>query len=85
MPTEHRSDLLLALTRRRFVLGACTSLICAPAIIRAASLMPVRASRPVGPGPQHYGFVQRLFTHYVTPDLSELTRAGMSAMGSQQS
>ena len=31
------------MTRRRFFLGAAASLVCAPAIIRAASIMPVRA------------------------------------------
>jgi hypothetical protein len=31
------------MTRRIVFFGAATSLICAPAIIRAASLMPVRA------------------------------------------
>ena len=30
------------MTRRRIVVGAAASLICAPAIVRAASLMPVR-------------------------------------------
>jgi len=41
--------------------------------------MPVHALGPVGP--QHYGWVQRVFLHCVTPDLSELTRARMSAYG----
>jgi hypothetical protein len=77
VPTEYRSDLLPAFTRRGCVLRVCTSLICAPAIVRAASLMPVHALGPVGP--QQYGWVQRVFIHCVTPDLSELTRAGMSA------
>jgi hypothetical protein len=79
LPTENRSDLLPAFTKRGFVLGACTSLICAPAIVRTASLMPVHALGPVAP--QHYGWVQRVFIHCVTPDLSELTQAGMSAYG----
>ena len=52
--------------------------ICAPAIVRAASIMPVRA---VGRGAQHYGSVQRLFIHCLTPNLSELSRAGISAYG----
>jgi hypothetical protein len=30
------------MTRRSILIGAATSLICAPAIVRAASLMPVR-------------------------------------------
>src|ERR1035437_11053858 len=31
------------MTRRRIFIGAAASLICAPAIVRAASLMPVRS------------------------------------------
>jgi hypothetical protein len=34
--TDHR------MTRRSILIGAAASLICAPAIVRAASLMPVR-------------------------------------------
>jgi hypothetical protein len=79
VPSQNRSDVLPAFTRRGLVLGACTSLICAPAIVQAASIMPVRALGPVAP--QHYGWVQRVFIHGVTPHLSELTRAGMSAYG----
>jgi hypothetical protein len=32
------------MTRRNILIGAAASLICAPAIVRAASLMPVRGS-----------------------------------------
>ena len=47
------------ITRRSIVIGAAASLICAPAIVRAASLMPVRRFR--GPiGPQYAGFCERL-------------------------
>jgi hypothetical protein len=79
LPTQNRSDLLPGFTRRGLIVGACTSLICVPAIVRAASLMPIRALGPVGP--QHYGWVQRVFIHTLTPHLSELTRAAMSAYG----
>lgn len=33
--------------RRSFLTGLATSLIAAPAIVRAASIMPVRATRPI--------------------------------------
>ena len=47
------------MTRRSIFIGAAASLICAPAIVRAASLMPVRRLR--GPiGPQYAGFCERL-------------------------
>ena len=67
------------ITRRRFILAASASVICAPAIVRAASLMPVRAVGPIGP--QYYGWVERVFIHNLTPHLSELSRAGMSPYG----
>ena len=47
------------LTRRSIFVGAAVSLLCAPAIVRATSLMPVRRLR--GPiGPQYAGFCERL-------------------------
>ena len=47
------------ITRRSIFIGAAASLICAPAIVRAASLMPVRRLR-VPIGPQYAGFCERL-------------------------
>jgi hypothetical protein len=53
---HHHADLI---TRRSIFIGAAASLICAPAIVRATSLMPVRRLR--GPiGPQYAGFCERL-------------------------
>jgi hypothetical protein len=50
------------ITRRSIFFGAAASLICAPAIVRAASLMPLRSLK--GPiGPQYAGFCERLFYH----------------------
>ena len=47
------------ITCRSIFIGAAASLICAPAIVRATSLMPVRRLR--GPiGPQYAGFCERL-------------------------
>ena len=39
IPNHHNDSLI---TRRSVFIGAAASLICAPAIVRAASLMPVR-------------------------------------------
>ena len=51
--------MIYQVTRRSIFVGAAASLICAPAIVRAASLMPVRRLR--GPiGPQYAGFCERL-------------------------
>ena len=47
------------ITRRSIFIGAAASLLCAPAIVRAASLMPVRRLPPPF-GPQYAGFVERL-------------------------
>jgi hypothetical protein len=50
------------ITRRSIFIGSAALLICGPAIVRAASLMPVRSLR--GPiGPQYAGFCERLFYH----------------------
>ncbi len=49
------------ITPRRLILAASASVICAPVVVRAASLMPVRAVGPIGP--QYYGWVERVFIH----------------------
>lgn len=56
------------ITRRRILIGATASLIGAPAIVRVTSIMQVRCLR--GPiGPQHAGFVERLFYHSLASNL----------------
>jgi hypothetical protein len=50
------------LTRRRIFVGGVASVICAPAIVRAESLMPIRALI-VPMQPVHVGFVERLRFH----------------------
>ena len=67
------------ITRRGLILAASASVICAPAIVRAASLMPVRAIGPIEP--PYWGSVYHWFISGVTPHLSELRQAGMSAYG----
>jgi hypothetical protein len=48
------------LTRRSLLIGAGASLLCAPAIVRAGNIMPVR--KLIVPAPRlHAGFVDRLF------------------------
>ncbi len=64
-PLSNRDGLI---TRRSILIGAAASLICAPAIVRATSLMPVR--RPPPPfGPQYAGFCERLLYHSLDSDL----------------
>jgi hypothetical protein len=58
---EHDSQ-----TTRRIFIGAAAALICAPAIVRATSLMPVR--RLLLPRP-YAGFVQRLYFNALDNDL----------------
>ena len=79
LPTPKPSGINAEITRRGFILAASASVICAPVIVRAASLMPVRAVGPIGP--QYYGWAERTFIHGLTPHLSELSRAGMSTYG----
>jgi hypothetical protein len=50
------------ITRRSIFVGAAASLLCAPAIVQAANLMPVRRL-PFPFGPQYAGFVERLYLH----------------------
>jgi hypothetical protein len=49
-------------TRRHIFIGGLASVICAPAIVRAESLMPIRALI-VPMQPVHAGFVERLRFH----------------------
>jgi hypothetical protein len=47
------------LTRRRIFVGGVASVVCAPAIVRAERIMPIRALI-VPMQPVHAGFVERL-------------------------
>ena len=61
------------ITRRSIFIGAGASLICAPAIVRATSLMPVRTlmliERPLPIGPRYAGFCERLMYHSLDSNL----------------
>ena len=56
-------------------MGAAASLLCTPAIVRAANLMPVRRL-PFPYGPQYAGFVDRLFLHELESSLEAGLLAG---------
>jgi hypothetical protein len=65
IPNHHHDN---QITRRSIFIGAAASLICAPAIVRAASLMPVRRLplqflNPLGE------FYRRCFYHTLDRDL----------------
>ena len=64
-------------TRRSIFIGAAVSLICAPAIVRAASLRPVRGI--VFPEMHQFGFVERLYVHLHLPEITRLQNVGLSA------
>ena len=51
-------------TRRHIFVGGVASVICAPAIVRAESLMPIRALI-VPMQPVHAGFIERLRFHWM--------------------
>ena len=57
------------LTRRSIFVGAAASLVCRPAIVRAASLMPIRrlmvATVPINPDASRLGFVGTLRLHFM--------------------
>ena len=67
------------ITRRRILIGAAVSLICAPAIVRAANIMPVRRL-PFPYGPQYAGFVDRLFLHAIESNLQAALRTGRTIL-----
>jgi hypothetical protein len=66
-------------TRRNIFVGAAASLICAPAIVRVTSLMPVRRL-PLPFGPQYAGFVERLFYDALDRSLRAGLRAGQMSI-----
>jgi hypothetical protein len=67
------------ITRRNICIGAVASLLCAPAIVRAANLMPVRRL-PFPYGPQYAGFVDRLFLHALESSLQAGSQAGRTSI-----
>lgn len=67
-------------TRRSLLVGASATLLCAPCIVRAASLMPVQGI--VFPTERnYYGFLERLYVHANLPTIVELQHGGLSAHG----
>ena len=50
------------ITRRSILIWGAAMLLCAPAIVRSANLMPVRRLS-FAFGPQHAGFLERLYFH----------------------
>ena len=75
-PISNHDNLI---TRRSIFVGSAALLICAPAIVRATSLMPVRGLR--GPiGPQYAGFCDRLFYHSLDGSLRAGLRAGQTSI-----
>jgi len=56
------------MTRRGIIIGAAASLVCAPAIVRATNLMPVRRL-PFPFGPQYAGYCERMFFQWLDGDL----------------
>ena len=67
-------------TRRKLLIGAAASLLCAPAIVRVGSLMLVRAI--IFPIERHlFGFLEHLFVHIYLPPITELQNTGLSAHG----
>jgi hypothetical protein len=66
-------------TRRSIVIGAAAWLLCAPAIVRATNLMPVRRL-PFPYGPQYAGYVERLYLHALESHVKNLSPSQMSTI-----
>jgi hypothetical protein len=65
--------------RRNILIGAAATLLCAPAIVRAANLMPVRRL-PFPFGPQYAGFVERSYFHSLEKGLQAALREGAASV-----
>jgi hypothetical protein len=65
------------IARRKFLVGAAASLMCAPAVVRASSLMPVRSFTPHVELP-HCGFAQRVYVQGHIPKIVALRNSGLS-------
>jgi hypothetical protein len=70
------------LTRRSIVIGAAASLICAPAVVRFTSLMPVRRL-PFPHGRQYAGFIERLQLHALERHVRGPTATSSIFLGSR--
>src|ERR1700722_4479771 len=66
------------ITRRSLFIGAAASLLCAPAIVRASNLMPVRRII-LKSDLNHYGFVDRLWASEYFSTIIKRQNAGLSA------
>ena len=63
---------------RRFLIGGAAALVCAPSIVRAASLMPARGI--IFPSQTfQYGFTERLYVRLHLSEITRLRNAGMTA------
>ena len=77
IPNHHQDGLI---TRRSIFIGVAASLICAPAIVRVTSLMPVRRLPPPF-GPQYAGFVERIYLRGLYNSLRALRPGQTSITG----
>jgi hypothetical protein len=66
-------------TRRNFLVRGSAAFVCGSAVVRAASLIPIRSV--ILPTGGYYGFVERAFLSIVGPPATELISAGLSAEG----
>ena len=76
VPNNNPSSLL---ARRSIIIRAAVSLICAPAIVRVTSLMPVRRL-PFPFGPQYAGFVKCLYLHSLESHVRNLSAGQTSTI-----
>ena len=73
------NDQNILITRRSVFIGAAASLLCAPANVNIANLMPVRRL-PFPNGPRHAGFIERLFLHSIESSLQDALRRGLTIL-----
>ena len=65
------------INRRRFLVSGSATVLCAPAVVRVATLMPVRGI-VIPTGELHFGFCDRLCVQVHLPRITQLQNEGLS-------
>jgi hypothetical protein len=74
---RYRNQITSVIPRRQFLGGVSSTLVCGPAIVKAASLMRSRVVLPAGS--VHFGYVTRMWLSTKLPKIKRYHDAGLSA------
>ena len=65
------------INRRRFLVSGFATALCAPAVVRVATLMPVRGI-VIPSEVLHFGFVDRMYVHLHFTKIAQMQDGGLS-------